>query len=78
MDPSNWDAGLPPSDQPKDILNFWFEECKPVQWFRREPAFDALISSRYRRRVENALNGRLSHWGEQAEPGLALILLSTS
>ena len=74
-DRSNWDAGLPPSEESKEILNFWFEECKPVQWFRRDPGFDAVVSSRFKPKVEDALHGRLSHWEQQAEPALALVLL---
>lgn len=31
----------------KDILNFWFEEAKPEQWFTKDDAFDTLIKERF-------------------------------
>lgn len=66
---------MPPADDPQAILGFWFEQCKPVQWFRRDPALDALIAARFGQRVEQGLQGQLSHWEQQAESALALILL---
>ena len=66
---------MPPTDEPRAILSFWFEQCKPVQWFRRDPALDALIAARFSQRVEQAVQGRLSHWEQQAESALALVLL---
>ena len=30
-----------------DILSFWFEETRPEQWFKKDPAFDAAIRGRF-------------------------------
>lgn len=30
-----------------DVLKFWFEETKPEQWFKKDPAFDAAIRRRF-------------------------------
>ena len=33
--------------QAKAVLQFWFEDCRPWQWFRQRDAFDALVSERF-------------------------------
>ncbi len=37
----------------EDILNFWFEECRPEQWFKRNSEFDAMLESRFATTVED-------------------------
>ena len=27
------------------ILNFWFKECKPEQWFKKKEDFDQIIEN---------------------------------
>ena len=61
--------------QAKAVLQFWFDECRPWQWFRQRDAFDALVSERFGSLVEFALAGGLNSWGEQSNTGLALVLL---
>ena len=29
----------------KDIVDFWFVECSPEQWFRKDPKFDKKFTS---------------------------------
>ena len=29
-------------DEASGVRNFWFVQCRPRQWFRKDPAFDAL------------------------------------
>ena len=57
------------------VLQFWFEDCRPWQWFRQRDSFDALINERFGVLVEMALNGGLGHWEQQPEQALALVLL---
>ena len=57
------------------VLQFWFEDCRPWQWFRQRDDFDALVSKRFGSLVEFALAGQLEHWGERSNTGLALVLL---
>ena len=61
--------------QAKAVLQFWFEDCRPWQWFRQRDAFDALVSERFGSLVEFALAGQLERWGERSNTGLALVLL---
>ena len=57
---------------PQVVLNFWFQETKPAQWWSAEPAFDTLIRSRFgalhaeRRRASWGLAGQGAH-GRLAE-----------
>ena len=30
-----------------DVLEFWFQQCRPWQWFRRRDSFDALERERF-------------------------------
>jgi uncharacterized protein (DUF924 family) len=57
------------------ILQFWFEECKPEQWFTKDDDFDATLQTRFAPQVEKALAGQLDAWAEVPEGNLALILL---
>lgn len=59
----------------QDVLNFWFEECAPPQWFKKDPAFDHAIRERFGEVIERALNGGLDDWTESSEGCLALILV---
>ncbi|GIR24292.1 MAG: hypothetical protein CM15mP39_01030 [Synechococcus sp.] len=38
-----------------DVLEFWFQQCLPWQWFRRRDSFDALVRERFGEAVERAL-----------------------
>jgi uncharacterized protein (DUF924 family) len=58
-----------------DILDFWFDECNPEQWFKKNDEFDKLLDSRFGSTVEDALSGRLDGWEETEEGCLALILV---
>jgi uncharacterized protein (DUF924 family) len=31
----------------KGVLNFWFNDTTPSQWFTKDPAFDALLRQRF-------------------------------
>jgi uncharacterized protein (DUF924 family) len=56
-------ADLP---SPQDVLDFWFgipgspewQQNRP-EWFRKDPAFDALIEARFGGLLDRALHGRL-------------------
>ena len=61
--------------QAKAVLQFWFEDCRPWQWFRQRDAFDALVSERFGYLVEFALSGQLERWKERSKTCLALVLL---
>lgn len=57
------EAGLP---SPQDVVDFWFGVPGSPQWlqsraewFRKDPAFDALIEARFGGLLQRALHGRL-------------------
>ncbi len=60
---------------PNAVLRFWFHDCRPHQWFRRNAGFDAIVLRRFGTLTISALNGELSHWEQNATGALALVLL---
>ena len=59
----------------EDILNFWFKECKPEQWFKKNYAFDQIIKNTFSNTIEDAIGGKIDDW-ENTETGcLALIIV---
>ena len=59
----------------EEILNFWFKECKPEQWFKKKEDFDQMIENRFSSAIENAIAGKLDSWEESETGCLALIIL---
>ena len=57
------------------ILDFWFEQCRPWQWFRRSEAFDLEVRRRFGALVEQALAGGLHSWEAEPSSCLSLVLL---
>ena len=62
-------------DQAQGLLTFWFVETSPRQWFAKDPAFDALVASRFSALSRAALDGTLSPWADSPDWALALVLL---
>ena len=58
-----------------DVLEFWFQQCRPWQWFRRRDSFDGLVRDRFGALVERALGGALVACGDTPSGALALALL---
>ena len=59
----------------KAVLNFWFNDTTPSQWFAKDPAFDALVRQRFLDLTRKAIAGELGPWSETPQSGLALLLL---
>jgi uncharacterized protein (DUF924 family) len=34
-------------EQAAEVLEFWFAQSRPRQWFAKDPAFDALLRKRF-------------------------------
>ena len=66
------DAELPSHE---DVLSFWFEECKPKQWYVKDPEFDKLIQDRFGSLHMIAADGQLSAWRKSAKGALAEIII---
>ena len=62
-------------DLQHEILTFWFEETKPVQWFQKNDDFDELIRSQFDTAYTLARQGILEGWKETPLGCLAYILL---
>ena len=59
----------------EEILNFWFVETKPSQWFQKNPDFDAEIFNRFSGIYEWAQDGLCDSWMRTADGCLALCIL---
>jgi len=62
-------------EQAAEVLEFWFVQSRPRQWFAKDPAFDALLRQRFLGLTRQALAGELDTWGAEPAGGLALVLL---
>ncbi|HET8708073.1 MAG TPA: DUF924 family protein [Pseudomonadales bacterium] len=59
----------------EQVLTFWFKQTKPEQWWIADPAFDALIKSRFLTLLEQASKGELYRWRETIAGRLAEIII---
>ena len=57
------------------VLNFWFVETRPYQWFRRDAAFDAVCAQRFSGLHAAARTGALDAWRAHPRHALARILI---
>ena len=62
-------------DLQKDILDFWFEETQPAQWFQVNEDFDNVIRERFGDAYESAKSGQFDDWQNNADGALALCIL---
>lgn len=58
-----------------DVLRFWFEETTPPQWWKVDPAFDALLTARFQGLHQQAALGELWGWRSDAKGRLAEIIV---
>lgn len=68
---------LPVSDQGhySAVITFWFSECEPKQWFKKNIQFDSMIKDRFYSITEAALFDALKKWEDASESRLALIII---
>jgi len=45
-----------------EVLEFWFNELEPKQWFVKDLALDAMIETRFGQLVDQARAGELFSW----------------
>lgn len=60
---------------PQDILDFWFKQSTPEQWFERDDDFDNVIRSRFAETHRQATLGELDAWAKTPEGAVALVIL---
>jgi uncharacterized protein (DUF924 family) len=58
-----------------DVLEFWFNELEPKQWFVKDRDLDAMIEARFSLLVEQARAGELFSWRVTPQGRLAEIIL---
>ncbi len=59
----------------EDILNFWFKECNPEQWFKKNDVFDQIIENTFSNTIEDAIRGKMDDWKNTETGCLALIII---
>lgn len=59
----------------KDVLDFWFGELRPEQWWTKDLALDRLIGARFGSLLERAARAELWEWRESAQGRLAEVLV---
>jgi uncharacterized protein (DUF924 family) len=57
------------------IINFWFKETKPEQWWKKDKAFDALLVERFSELHSRASRCELFEWRKHPEGRLAEIII---
>ncbi len=60
---------------PETLLNFWFEETTPAQWWQKDADFDALIRERFAAIHAQAAACELYAWRHSSHGRLAEILV---
>jgi uncharacterized protein (DUF924 family) len=70
-------AGTPrtPERTPEEVLQFWFAELKPAQWWKKDGELDRKIAERFGSVHAAASRVELFHWRATAEGRLAEILV---
>jgi uncharacterized protein (DUF924 family) len=57
------------------VLQFWFDDLTPAQWWQVDPAFDRLIASRFADLHERAIRAELYEWRASPAGRLAEIIV---
>ena len=57
------------------IIDFWFNELSPSDWWKKDPELDQTISERFASLHQQAVEQRLPEWQDTAEGALAEIIL---
>ena len=60
---------------PKEVLDFWFVECEPSDWFKKSEEFDTEIRTRFLETYEAVASGETSEWRKSAQGRLAAIIV---
>jgi len=59
----------------EQVLAFWFEELKPADWWRADPAIDQLIADRFAGLHQSASQAELHAWRAQPRGRLAEVIV---
>jgi uncharacterized protein (DUF924 family) len=59
----------------QEIIDFWFTELKPKQWWQKDTAFDLMIQTRFGELLDQAKANELFQWREAALGSLAEVIV---
>lgn len=62
-------------NDPKIVLDFWFNEIDPAQWWRKDPAFDVQLKQRFGQLHHDVTLTGAYHWRDQAHGRLAEVIV---
>ena len=62
-------------ESPSSIVEFWFSDDVRPLWFKSTPEFDKQLRDRFEPVWQQAAQGKLDSWAENAEGALALVIL---
>ena len=60
---------------PSAVIDFWFHELDPKDWFRKDDSLDARIAQRFRTVHGAAASGEFWDWRASAPGALAEIIV---
>lgn len=60
---------------PQTVLDFWFNELTPAQWWQKDNQLDNLIAQRFTQLHQKAVLGELFAWRETAHGRLAEVIV---
>lgn len=60
---------------PAQVLDFWFGELRPQQWFSKDPALDQHMQQRFGELHAQAMAGELAEWRKTPRGALAEVIL---
>ena len=58
-----------------DVLDFWFDELSPADWWKKDTNLDELIKSKFLELHRQASNGELFEWRDTPSGSLAEIIV---
>lgn len=64
---------MPQSSQ--EVLEFWFNQLTPAQWFKQSQTVDQMIAERFATTLDAAAKGELWRWRDHAHGRLAEIIV---
>ena len=59
----------------KEVIEFWFNETQPAQWWKKDPEFDELIKKRFIDLHHKANRGELYTWRQTPKGRLAEVIV---
>lgn len=62
-------------DRVNQILDFWFKEALPEEWFRKKDSFDNRIKKKFFDDYNKATNNEYDDWQDKPHSCLALVIL---